>query len=646
MFKKLTIGKQIAGGFAIVLILLMVVGGISLLGFNSIVGNAREVIDGNKLDGILAQKEVDHLNWVNKVNRLLTDDGVHVLAVETDDHKCGFGKWLYGDGRKNAQNRVPALGGLLKKIESPHFALHESAQEIGKNYQQVDSRLGTFLIEKKIDHLLWMHKIKDALLSQSSALNIQLDPTKCGLGKWIYSENVALLKQTDAQFSAIIDTMVPLHKGLHESAMEIEKYMGLNEFKKAHQAYLDKTYVFAVKTLGSLDKAIALNGDRLKGVQIANAIYAEKTLPSLVAIQSLLKEIRGTARKHIMADVVMLDSAKQSEISVISTSAVIIVIGILLSFFIVRRITGILKIITNGIKDGSIQVGSAANQISSTSQMLAESASEQAATVEETSSAVQEILSHSQQTSEMTLGTKELMNENIEKSGQSLRAIVEITLKINKIEADSDKIGMIIKNIDQIAFQTNLLALNAAVEAARAGEAGAGFAVVADEVRNLAKRSTEAAKSTQELLDETISRIGDISTAIKEMNQNFEGIVESATVIGEKNDRITSSSTELAKGIEQISTAVVEMDSVTQQMAGNSEESAAAAEQLSAQAQEMGGMALELTRLVYGGEAMADVQMINEPMINAQIANAPIAMGPKEFHSNRQALPPGEDDFS
>lgn len=630
-FKNLTIGKQIAGGFAVVLILLMVVGGISLLGFNSIVGNAREVIDGNKLDGILAQKEVDHLNWVNQVNRLLTDDGVNTLAVETDDHECGFGKWLYGDGRKEAQNLVPALGRLLEEIESPHLALHESALEIGKNYQPVDSSLGKFLIEKKIDHLLWMHKIKDSLLNQSPELNVQLDPKKCGLGRWIYSETVAKLKQTDPQFSAILDTMVPLHKTLHESAMEIERYMGLKEYKNAHQAYLDTTNAFALKTLASLDQAIAWHGEKLKGVQIANAIYAEKTLPALVDIQRLLMQIRGTARKHIMADVVMLDSAKQSQSRVIFVSAFIVVLGIFLSFFIVRRITRVLKTITNGIKDGSVQVGSAADQISSASQMLAESASEQAATVEETSAAIQEILSHSQQTSEMTRGTRELMNENIEKSGQSLRAIVEITMKINKIEADSDKIGMIIKNIDQIAFQTNLLALNAAVEAARAGEAGAGFAVVADEVRNLAKRSTEAAKSTQELLNETISRIGEISTAIKSMNQNFEGIVESATIIGEKNDRITRASTELAKGIEQISSAAVEMDTITQRMASNSEESAAAAEQLSAQAQEMGGMALELTRLVYGGEVMSNTSMENEAI---------------EFHSTLPILSHGMDGIS
>jgi len=200
----------------------------------------------------------------------------------------------------------------------------------------------------------------------------------------------------------------------------------------------------------------------------------------------------------------------------------------------------------------------------------------------------------------MTRGTQALMNQNIENSGQSLKAIVDITIKINQIVADSDKMGEIIKTIDQIAFQTNLLALNAAVEAARAGEAGAGFAVVADEVRNLATKSTEAARTTQSLLDETISRISQVSDSISTMNKNFEGIVESATVIGEKTDSITSASLEIAKGLEQIATATTEIDKITQQIASNSEESAAASEELSAQAEEMGAVVAELTRMVYG----------------------------------------------
>lgn len=599
-FKDLTIGTKISASFLAILILLLIVSCVGIFGFGKIVKNATEVIDGNQLDGTLAQREVDHLVWVNKVNALLTDETVTKLSVQTDDHKCGFGKWLYGEYRKDAENLVPDFKDLLKDIETPHYLLHASAIEIGNSFKPVNLSLGEFLSQKKNDHLLWTHKIKDALLNRSTELSIQLDPTKCGLGKWIYSKETMALTKTDKKFSQILKDIIPLHQSLHKSASNIKDLIKTNQFDQAYAYFLANTSQHAEKTLKKIDQAILWHNENIKGVEKANRIYVEKTLPALTNIQKLLADIRKTARENIMSDQVMLTSAKQSKALVLGLSLFVIVTGLLFSFLTTQGLNRVLKAITGSINEGASQVANAAQQISSSSQALAENASEQAATVEETSASIQEITASSSQTAEMTRGAEELMNQNIIKSGQSLKSIVEITSKINQIVADSDKIALIIKTIDQIAFQTNLLALNAAVEAARAGEAGAGFAVVADEVRNLAIRATEAAKTTQELLDETILRVGQISSSINDMNNNFEGIVESATVIGEKTTGITAASVEISKGLKQIATATSEIDKVTQEVASNSEESAASSEELSAQAEEMGVIVGELARMVYG----------------------------------------------
>jgi methyl-accepting chemotaxis protein len=194
------------------------------------------------------------------------------------------------------------------------------------------------------------------------------------------------------------------------------------------------------------------------------------------------------------------------------------------------------------------------------------------------------------------------MKQNIEKSGQSLKSMVEMSTGMNQIEADGSEMLKIIKTIDEIAFQTNLLALNAAVEAARAGEAGVGFAVVAQEVRNLAARASEAAKNTREKLDGNLHQVSNTVRGLRGVNDNFEAIVESATTMGEKIGSVTQASKSISGQIQEITATMEDLGRVVQENAANSEESAAASEQLASLAQEMNTIVQELHVLIEGGK--------------------------------------------
>jgi len=139
--RDLTIGKKVFGGFGAVIVLLLIIGAFNYFGVKSIVDNGHEVIHGNELDAELAQREVDHLNWAGMVCAYLVDTNISDLRVEADPRNCGFGKWYYGEGRRQAERMVPSLAPLLQRIEKPHSELHASAIAIRQAGGDSEGRL-------------------------------------------------------------------------------------------------------------------------------------------------------------------------------------------------------------------------------------------------------------------------------------------------------------------------------------------------------------------------------------------------------------------------------------------------------------------------------------------------------------------------
>ncbi|TDT72333.1 methyl-accepting chemotaxis protein/methyl-accepting chemotaxis protein-2 (aspartate sensor receptor) [Hypnocyclicus thermotrophus] len=277
-----------------------------------------------------------------------------------------------------------------------------------------------------------------------------------------------------------------------------------------------------------------------------------------------------------------------------------IIIGIILAFLLSNSITKPIIRAVNELENGSEQVFNASEQLSLASQELAEGSSEQASSIEETSSTLDETSSMVKLNTENTKKAADLTQAAKEVALDGNNKMKEMSIAMHEIKNSSDEISKIIKVIDDIAFQTNILALNAAVEAARAGEAGMGFAVVAEEVRNLAQRSTQAAKDTSEMIEDSIEKsqkgveIADkVAKALDEISKNSEKVSE---IVKE----IATASQEQSQGVIQISKAVSQMEQVTQNIASNAEESAAASEQLNSQAKSMKLIVGDLNYLVYG----------------------------------------------
>ncbi len=599
-FNNLTIAQKIAVGFGSVLVFLCAVVILSYTGVRGIVLQAGHVIDGNKLDALLAQKEVDHLNWSARLNALLTDVAVTELKVQTDHHKCALGQWLYGEGRRQTENSVPRLAPLLKAIEMPHEKLHASAIAIGKTFRQADPGLPALFQERHIDHLNWAARIRDAFLNDEDELGVQTDPTKCALGKWIVSERArSAYANGDREFQDIWNKMVKTHEALHRSAVMIEQLIGHSN-QEARQVFRTETMPLLSETVSHLKRLREKVEHDLEGMREADHIFATETLPALSQVRGLLGDIRKTARANIMTDDAMLAMARSTQRNVTIVGVIAILSGLSAAFFIARGIVRVLSRITHQMEESADQVASASGQVASASQALAEGASEQAASIEETSSALEQMSSMTRQNAANANQANTLMkeaNQVVESANTSMR---NLTQSMDAIASASEETSKIIKTIDEIAFQTNLLALNAAVEAARAGEAGAGFAVVADEVRNLAMRAADAAKNTSDLIEGTVKKVEDGSALVSETDGAFSRVAEDVAKVGELVSEINVASNEQAQGIGQINRSVTEMDRVTQQNAASAEESASASEQMSAQSMQMKDIVNRLMAMVGG----------------------------------------------
>jgi methyl-accepting chemotaxis protein len=247
------------------------------------------------------------------------------------------------------------------------------------------------------------------------------------------------------------------------------------------------------------------------------------------------------------------------------------------------------------VADAVEQVSEASRQIASSSQSVAQGSSEQASSLEETSSSLEEMSSMTKQNADNTVQARTLSQATKEAAEKGGHAMVRMTDAMEKIRAASEGTAQIIKDINEIAFQTNLLALNAAVEAARAGDAGRGFAVVAEEVRNLALRSKEAAKKTEDLIKQAVAHSENGRSITNEAASTLGDIVGAAGKVNDIVSEIAQASQEQSRGIDQVTTAVAEMDKVVQVAAANAEESSSAAEELASQSEDLASLVARFT---------------------------------------------------
>jgi methyl-accepting chemotaxis protein len=210
-----------------------------------------------------------------------------------------------------------------------------------------------------------------------------------------------------------------------------------------------------------------------------------------------------------------------------------------------QKLAGEFEAVVGNIVDS---VSSAATNLEGTAGALARTAETTqqlsgmvAAASEETSANVHSAAAAADQMSSSVDHISQHVQESSSIAAQAVTQAEKTDARIIKLSDAANRIGDVVKLINDVAEQTNLLALNATIEAARAGEAGKGFAVVAHEVKALA---TQTAKAT-----------GEIATQIAAMQAATKESVGAIKEIGGTVARISEIARTIAAAVEEQGTA-------------------------------------------------------------------------------------------
>jgi methyl-accepting chemotaxis protein len=125
-----TLKRKIFFGFGLGVASVVLLSLMAYWGFHQIDNVSMEFAKTSNVRRVITQSEVDHLIWARKVSNAMLDPESKKLEIQIDGHQCSFGKWFYGEGRKNAEAVAPYLKSPLSGMEDAHLKLHQSAEKI------------------------------------------------------------------------------------------------------------------------------------------------------------------------------------------------------------------------------------------------------------------------------------------------------------------------------------------------------------------------------------------------------------------------------------------------------------------------------------------------------------------------------------
>lgn len=494
--------------YAVILLILLAIGGMGLLAFAQLNNSAKEIYE-ERLQSII--KFSDLSSQFEKLNSLISN----VLLT----------------GKKDEV--------LIEEIKTTFADIPAKVEQITSNQNDLED-IDVFNLMWKgysedVNVLLeWLSSTgndgyDNAVSLYNNQLVTKIDGLTKILDKWVSKQN--LLAQESYEEAQVTKNRVTwTQNGLTGIAIVITILLGI---------ILSNSIVKPLSMIVKKLKSIAegdLQGEELqvkRKDEIGNLTQHLNQMSSY--LKNLIKEINEHAKHVSNTSRQLADSAEQTALA------------------------------TNQITQSIQELALSGDIQSQQAEESSEAMEEMITSVNKIVESAERMAANAQDTTNKSSQGHHSIQEVIRQMQEISASVKDSTAVIHLLNKHSKEIVDIVRNIVEIAGQTDLLALNATIEAARAGEYGRGFTVVAEEVRKLAEQSKQFSQRITNIVQQINRDIGQAVDLMGKVAKDVESGLSIVDMAGISFQNILEATNNMAEYVQEVSAAA-------QQIYGNSNE--------------------------------------------------------------------------